>query len=84
MDLALKKAPELWRVKLKRPICLVLTIVLFLGIIFAIFFIPIPGWRRRERPWRLTCPCMSPRSRCGGTVSLPLPTSTASPCRSCP
>ena len=41
-DLALKKAPELWRVKLKRPICLVLTIVLFLGIIFAIFFILIP------------------------------------------
>ena len=41
-DRALKKAPELWRVKLKRPICLTLTILLFLGIIFAIIFILIP------------------------------------------
>ena len=41
-DMALKKAPELWRVKLKRPICLTATILLFLGIIFAIFFILIP------------------------------------------
>ena len=41
-DMALKKAPELWRVKLKRPICLAATILLFLGIIFAIFFILIP------------------------------------------
>ena len=41
-DMALKKAPELWRVKLKRPICLTATMLLFLGIIFAIFFILIP------------------------------------------
>ena len=41
-DMALKKAPELWRVKLKRPICLTATILLFLGIILAIFFILIP------------------------------------------
>lgn len=41
-DMALKKAPELWWVKLKRPICLTATILLFLGIIFAIFFILIP------------------------------------------
>ena len=41
-DMALKKAPELWRLKLKRPICLTATILLFLGIIFAIFFILIP------------------------------------------
>lgn len=41
-DMALKKAPELWRVKLKRPICLTLTMLLFLGIIFAIIFILIP------------------------------------------
>ena len=41
-DMALKKAPELWRVKLKRPICLTATILMFLGIIFAIFFILIP------------------------------------------
>ena len=41
-DMALEKAPELWRVKLKRPICLTATILLFLGIIFAIFFILIP------------------------------------------
>ena len=39
---ALKKAPELWRVKLKRPICLTLAFLLFLGIIFAIIFILIP------------------------------------------
>ncbi len=41
-DKALEKAPELWRVKLKRPICLALTMLLFLGIIFAIIFILIP------------------------------------------
>ena len=41
-DKALAKAPEIWRGKLKRPICLTLTMVLFLGIIFAIFFILIP------------------------------------------
>lgn len=41
-DKALEKAPELWRVKLKRPICLTLTMLLFLGIIFAIIFILIP------------------------------------------
>ncbi len=41
-DKALVKAPELWRVKLKRPICLTLTMLLFLGIIFAIIFILIP------------------------------------------
>ena len=41
-DKALKKAPELWRIKLKRPICLVLTMLLFLGIIFSIIFILIP------------------------------------------
>ena len=41
-DKALKKATELWRVKLKRPICLTLAFLLFLGIIFAIIFILIP------------------------------------------
>ena len=41
-DKALKKAPELWRVKLKRPICLTLAFLLFLGIIFSIIFILIP------------------------------------------
>ena len=41
-DMALKKAPELWRVKLKRPLCLTITFLLFLGIIFAIIFILIP------------------------------------------
>ena len=41
-DKALRKAPELWRVKLKRPICLTVTMLLFLGIIFAIIFILIP------------------------------------------
>ena len=41
-DKALKKAPELWRVKLKRPICLTLAFLLFLGIILAIIFILIP------------------------------------------
>lgn len=41
-DKALKKAPELWRAKLKRPICLTLAFLLFLGIIFAIIFILIP------------------------------------------
>ena len=41
-DKALHKATELWRVKLKRPICLTITMLLFLGIIFAIIFILIP------------------------------------------
>ena len=41
-DKALAKAPELWRIKLKRPICLVLTMLLFFGIIFSIIFILIP------------------------------------------
>ena len=41
-DKALKKAPELWRIRLKRPICLVLTMLLFFGIIFSIIFILIP------------------------------------------
>ena len=41
-DKALVKAPEIWRGKLKRPICLTLTMLLFLGIIFAIIFILIP------------------------------------------
>ena len=41
-DKALAKAPEIWRGKLKRPICLTLTMLLFLGIIFAIIFILIP------------------------------------------
>ena len=70
-DKALKKAPELWRVKLKRPICLTLAFLLFLGIIFAIIFILIP---RR----------ISPRYRAGGIASRPLPPTTASPCRSFP
>lgn len=41
-DKALAKAPEIWRGRLKRPICLTLTMLLFLGIIFAIIFILIP------------------------------------------
>ena len=41
-DKALAKAPDIWRGKLKRPICLTLTMLLFLGIIFAIIFILIP------------------------------------------
>ena len=41
-DRALAKWSSPWRGKLKRPVCLTLTMVLFLGIIFAIFFILIP------------------------------------------
>ena len=42
MDRALAKWSSPWRGKLKRPVCLTLTMVLFVGIIFAIFFILIP------------------------------------------
>ena len=41
-DRALTKWSSRWNAKLKRPVCLTLTMVLFLGIIFAIFFILIP------------------------------------------
>ena len=41
-DQALAKRRSRWSAKLKRPVCLTLTMVLFLGIIFAIFFILIP------------------------------------------
>ena len=41
-DRALSKWSSRWNAKLKRPVCLTLTMVLFLGIIFAIFFILIP------------------------------------------
>ena len=41
-DRALAKWDGRWSRKLKRPVCLTLTIVLFIGIIFAIFFILIP------------------------------------------
>ena len=41
-DKALAKAPDIWRGRLKRPLCLTLTMLLFLGIIFAIIFILIP------------------------------------------
>ena len=41
-DRALAKRRSRWSAKLKRPVCLTLTMVLFLGIIFAIFFILIP------------------------------------------
>ena len=41
-DRALAKWSSPWRGKLKRPVCLTLTMVLFVGIIFAIFFILIP------------------------------------------
>lgn len=41
-DRALVKWDSPWNRKLKRPVCLTLTMVLFLGIIFAIFFILIP------------------------------------------
>ena len=41
-DRALAKWNSPWRDKLKRGVCLTLTMVLFLGIIFAIFFILIP------------------------------------------
>ncbi len=39
---ALAKWSSPWRDRLKRPVCLTLTLLLFLGIIFAIFFILIP------------------------------------------
>ena len=55
-DMALKKAPELWRVKLKRPICLTATILLFLGIIFAIFFILIPRLEEAGSTWIANVP----------------------------
>ena len=41
-DRALAKRDSRWSRKLKRPVCLTLTMVLFIGIIFAIFFILIP------------------------------------------
>ena len=41
-DRALAKWDDPWNAKLKRPVCLTLTMVLFLGIIFAIIFILIP------------------------------------------
>ena len=41
-DRALTKWSSRWNAKLKRPVCLTLTMVLFLGIIFAIFVILIP------------------------------------------
>ena len=41
-DRTLTKWSSRWNAKLKRPVCLTLTMVLFLGIIFAIFFILIP------------------------------------------
>ena len=41
-DRALSRWNSPWNCKLKRPVCLTLTMVLFLGIIFAIFFILIP------------------------------------------
>ena len=41
-DRALVKWDSPWRDKLKRGVCLTLTMVLFLGIIFAIIFILIP------------------------------------------
>ena len=41
-DRALAKWSSPWRGKLKRQVCLTLTMVLFVGIIFAIFFILIP------------------------------------------
>lgn len=41
-DKALVKWHSPWRDKLKRPICLTLTMLIFLGIIFAIIFILIP------------------------------------------
>ena len=41
-DRGLAKWSSPWRGKLKRPVCLTLTMVLFVGIIFAIFFILIP------------------------------------------
>ena len=39
---ALSKWNSPWNAKLKRPVCLALTVVLFFGIIFAIIFILIP------------------------------------------
>ena len=41
-DRGLIKWNSPWNAKLKRPVCLTLTLLLFLGIIFAIFFILIP------------------------------------------
>ena len=41
-DRALAKWSSPWRGRLKRPVCLTLTMLLFLGIIFAIIFILIP------------------------------------------
>ena len=41
-DRALAKWDSRWNRKLKRPVCLALTMVLFIGIIFAIFFILLP------------------------------------------
>ncbi len=41
-DRALAKWDSRWSRKLKRPVCLALTMVLFIGIIFAIFFILLP------------------------------------------
>ena len=41
-DRALAKWDNPWNAKLKRPVCLTLTVLLFFGIIFAIFFILIP------------------------------------------
>ncbi|MFR6394246.1 MAG: hypothetical protein ACLUNQ_03325 [Oscillospiraceae bacterium] len=68
-DKALAKAPEIWRGKLKRPICLTLTMLLFLGIIFAIIFILIPVWRRPGPRWWPMCPSMWISFRAGGTGS---------------
>ena len=41
-DRALAKWDSRWNRKMKRPVCLALTMVLFIGIIFAIFFILLP------------------------------------------
>lgn len=37
-----KKPPKKWEVRFKRPICIVLTILMFLGIIFVVMFLIIP------------------------------------------
>ena len=48
-DRALAKWDSRWSRKLKRPVCLTLTIVLFIGIIFAIVGVPFFIWcARRE------------------------------------
>lgn len=57
-DKALKKAPELWRIKLKRPICLVLTMLLFLALSSLLSLSLSPGWRRPAAHWWPTCPFM--------------------------